>query len=256
MTLDLHDHARARKVPVCLYPAGGPLVLFSPSYGGACNGYAYLARAWARQGLAVAVVEHAGSNHEALARLKSEVGRDFAARIEGLVEHDHQEFRHRLEDLRFARVQLQALHPELAGAPVGLAGHSYGSATVAALAAQQGCEGLLLMSPPFPGSLSDEALLSLQAPTLMLTGTRDHSLTATRTYEQRLEIFPRLRARPRYLAVFEEAEHLTFAGLGMRLERWLPSIARLTRRFWMSCLGGREDLTPEDLDAISRWEAA
>lgn len=243
-------------MPVCLYPAPGPLVLFSPGYGGACNGYAYLARDWAEQGLAVAVVEHTGSNHEALARLKSAVGRDFASRIEQLVERDHQEFFHRLEDLRFARAQLLALHPELAGTPVGLAGHSYGAATVASLAAQEGCAGLLLMSPPFPGGLSDEALLALEVPTLMVTGTRDHSLTATRTYEQRLEIFSRLRARPRFLAVFEEAEHLTFAGLGMRLERWLPSIARLSCRFWMSCLEGREELTPENLDGITRWEAA
>ncbi len=256
MTLDFHDSARGRKVPVGLYPAPGPLVLFSPGYGGACNGYAYLARDWADQGLAVAVVEHAGSNHEALARLKSEVGRGFASRIEQLVEQDHQEFLDRLEDLRFARAQLLALYPALASAPVGLAGHSYGSATVASLAAQEGCAGLLLMSPPFPGGLSDEALLALQAPTLMVTGTRDHSLTATKTYEQRLELFPKLRARPRFLAVFDDAEHLTFAGLGMKLERWLPSIARLTRRFWMSCLQGREELSLENSDVITRWEAA
>lgn len=231
-------------------------MLFSPGYGGARTGYSFLARQWNENGLAVAVTEHAGSNQEALARLKERVGRDFPREVELGVARDQEEFDHRLEDVRFARRELATHAPDLDWARLGLAGHSYGSATVIALAPEWRPIGLLLLSPPFLGGPSDASLEQIQAPTLFVTGTRDSSLTGSRTYQERLETFRRLRSHPRYLAVFEEAEHLTFAGIGLKLDRWLPSVRRLTTRFWQGCLEGRTLDPNETFESVSCWEAA
>lgn len=248
-----------REVPLCFYeaPAGAPIILFSPGYGGARTGYGFLARHWADRGYAVAVLEHLGSNQDALTRLKAEVGRDFPRAVEVGVSEDRVEFSRRLADVRLARSELERHFPELDWTRLGLAGHSYGSATVASLAPEWCPRGVVLLSPPFPGGPWDDALPQIQAPTLFVTGTRDNSLTGSRNYEQRLETFRRLTARPRYLAVFQDAEHLTFAGIGLRLERWLPSVRELTARFWESCLtpdGG--PVQADNLQAICRWEAA
>lgn len=245
-------------MPVCFYPSapGSPVVFFSPGYGGARSGYSFLARHWNEQGLAVAVTEHAGSNQEALARLKQRAGRDFPREVELGVARDQEEYAQRLDDIRLARRELTAHAPNLDWSRVGLAGHSYGSATVMGLAPEWQPFGLLLLSPPFLGGPSDAALERIQAPTLFVTGTRDSSLTGSRTYHERLETFRRLRSRPRYLAVFEGAEHLTFAGIGLKLDRWLPSVRRLTTRFWEGCLEGRALDPNETFEAVSCWEAA
>lgn len=244
-------------MPLCFYPAGegSPVVLFSPGYGGARTGYSFLASHWSEHGLAVAVLEHAGSNHEALARLKETVGRDFPRAVETGVAENSDEFALRLEDVRLARHKLQQRFPELDWSRVGLAGHSYGSATVAALAPEWRPAGLLLLSPPFLGGPSDPALPRIEVPTMFVTGTRDSSLTGSRDYVERLKTYDRIRAHPRYLAVFEDAEHLTFAGIGLKLERWVPSLRELTTRFWKSCLQDTP-VDAKDLQAICRWEAA
>lgn len=245
-------------MPVCFYPAepGAPVVLFSPGYGGARTGYGFLARDWNERGLAVAVLEHAGSNQDALARLKARVGRDFPRQVELSVAADQVEFAHRLQDMRFARSQLEQRFPELDWRRVGLAGHSYGSATVMEMATEWRPVGLILLSPPFPGGPSDTAAARLDVPTLFMTGTRDSSLTGGRAWTERLETYARLRAHPRYLAVFQDAEHLTFAGLGLKLERWLPEVRALTARFWESCLGTAGPPQADNLQEVCRWEAA
>lgn len=238
-------------------PPGSPVIIFSPGYGGARDGYAFLARHWNEQGFAVAVVEHVGSNQAALARLKEKVGRDFPRAVEVGVAEDREEFRERQEDIRVARQELERHFPELDWERLGLAGHSYGSATVAGLAPEWRPLGLVLLSPPFLGGPSDEALPRIEAPTLFVTGTKDSSLTGGRDYLQRLETYGRLTARPRYLAVFQDAEHLTFAGIGLKLDRWLGPVRELTARFWESCLTpGLGPVRTDNLQAICHWEAA
>ncbi|MEW6279943.1 MAG: hypothetical protein AB1758_15040 [Candidatus Eremiobacterota bacterium] len=244
--LDTRDAERDRAVPVALYRAQSdpsPLVLFSPGYGGNRDGYAYLARQWAQNGLTVAVVEHVGSNGAALAELKRAHGQNFPAAVVREVQNPT-ETSHRVVDLQHVARLLDT------GQPMGAGGHSYGSATAADLARRERLAGLLLLSP------SGSNCADLDLPVLSVTGTRDASPDG-QGYEFRLQAYRSMRPGRKYLAVLRDADHMAFAGVGLHLGRFLPLLQRITTRFWETTLMGEVDLQEEFLRLPSHvhWEA-
>lgn len=233
--LDLHDSERDRRVPVARYaPAGEPrlTLVFSVGFGGGRDGYAYLGRSWAERGWETFVVEHVGSNLEALKPLRRPGQR--AAELAQLVAaavRAPDEQRQRVEDLAFVRRAL----PRPAWA---LAGHSYGAATVLRAAPDSGATAVLALSPPSPDEFPYQPLAM---PVLLVTGTRDDFAVTHQDRSRALDYMTPGRAA---LAVVEGADHMGLAGVGLELAPILAAVQAVTGAFLEDVLAGRPSRDP------------
>lgn len=250
--LDLFDARRGRRVPTRLWvPQEGPpwaWVLFSVGFGGGSTGYAYLARAWARSGLATAVIEHVGSNAEVLRSLDKTTLAERARAVVGRVK-ERSELEARPRDLQFVRAELSRRFDDL---PLGVAGHSFGAYTALAslglkplVSVQpfaypaQGITACLIVSPQPPGVLfSQEELTTVRCPTLVMTGTEDAMLDGSEDYRGRLKVYESIPAEYRNLVLLDRVSHMAFAGLGLGLAPTLEAIASLTTIWWKQTLVG------------------
>jgi len=279
--LDLFDPARGREVPVSLHlpgsgvPSPWPLVVFSTGFGGGRDGYGGLARAWSDAGLAVAVLEHPGSGPEALARLNRLPRQQRNAALQWMV-RDPAELQARPLDVSFVLDRL-ALDSRLDSGRIGLGGHSLGAVTTLAvggipLSVSAGSRrllhdlrprALLAMSPPTPGQFfapADHA--RLERPILLVTGTRDHGPFLEGPREDRTRVFPLLTSARAWQAVFEGADHMTFAEMGLNHRPFMAPLRLLSVAFWQWALAegpaldaglvAREVAGPERL----RWESS
>jgi len=225
------DTGRGRPVPALLYlpsalvyPAPSPLVVFSHGLGGSRQGYGYLGRHLADEGVACLHLQHVGSDRrvwtggnplELLLRL-----RDAAQEAEAIA---------RVQDLRFGldRLLEGAFGPRVDPSRIVAAGHSFGANT-ALLAAgarlqRQGQTvdapdervraAILLSAPPFHGEPEPERVAgAVQVPTLHVTNTEDtirvpgyHS-----NADDRVAIFEAMGGERKVLAVFEGGGHSVF----------------------------------------------
>jgi len=279
--LDLPDSSRGREVPVSFHlpPAGTPrpwpLVLFSTGFGGGRDGYGGLARAWSDAGLAVAVLEHPGSGPEALARLHRLPRPQRSAALQVMV-RDPAELQARPLDVSFVLDQL-ALDSRLDPNRVGLGGHSLGAVTALAVGGipvrlssgvrqtlrDRRPRAFLVMSPPTPGQFfAAEDHACFDRPILLVTGTRDHGPFVEGPREDRAGVFPLLTAARAWQAVFEGADHMTFAEMGLNHRPFMAPLRSLSVAFWRWALAegppleagfvAREVAGPERL----RWESS
>ena len=255
--LDFVDSRRGRQVPVSFYPpAPGtpepwPLVLFSTGFGGGRDGYAGLARAWSAAGLAVAVLEHEGSGPGALAQLNQVPRRE---RAEALLERvqDPAEREARPRDLSLV-LDRMAGDPRLDLDRVGLGGHSLGACTVLGAGGipvslglgrrldlfEPRARALLALSPPSPGLFfRAEDHDRLERPALLVTGTRDFGPFPESPREDRTRAFQLLPQGQAWLAVFQGADHMTFAERGLHFRPYLAPLQALTTAFWLHWLAG------------------
>ena len=233
---DWHDAGRDRPVPVRAYlpPAaladgGGvprrlPLLLFSHGLGGSREGYSYLGRFLARQGMVSVHVQHVGSDRSLWAGSRLTL----VFRLNQAVAE--QEVRARVADLRFALDQVLAdpvLGPRVDLERVAAGGHSYGANTAllaggaqvrrrgeALALADARLRGLLLLSaPPFHGEGSPVPVLApVRLPSLHVTNTEDeinvpgyHS-----TPDDRLALYEATGAPRKALVVFQGGGHSIF----------------------------------------------
>jgi len=250
----LHDD-NSRRVPVRAYkqtsdPQGW--IIFSVGYGGDRTGYSFMAKAWAELGFHVYVVEHVGSNLEVL---RSCPPMRLAERQQEVVR------RVQLPDELYARPRdlllvYSTFKNDYRGLGLGLAGHSYGSYSVLAstglaplkvprLEDPVAAQGLLIISPQPPGMLygSDE-LAKVKIPTLLLTGTKDDHLTGESSYKDRVLVYQDLAPEIRHLVVLKDCEHMTFAGLGLGIEKRLSAIREVTSVWWGRILDGSSSPEP------------
>lgn len=259
--IDLFDASRQRAIPVALYPHQGPFLgwlFFSVGFGGGRAGYAYLGRAWSQLGFQVAVIEHVGSNADALKAIhKPGMRQPELAEAVGRAVHNQAELAARPQDLAYVR---RTFCP--GGDWAGLAGHSFGSYTaMATLGAEallpEGPQrwqfdmdwaGVVLMSPQPPEAvISHRGLTGLRLPAFLLTGTKDSGMPAGVTYEQRLQTYDALPAGAKSLAVLEGADHMAFAGIGLSVAPALETVAQLTGEFWLALRHGRSLEWPSSL---------
>ena len=248
---DLSDDSRSRPIPVRLWEpteTARGWVLFSVGFGGDKEGYGYLAKAWAKRGIATAVVEHVGSNLKVLKELPGSTRQERNQQVVKRV-GDPQELSARPRDLLFVWNQLLS---RFHGLPLGVGGHSYGTysalsafglPTVAKLPALpeklQGVSSCLIISPQPPNTLFSERALGLvEVPTLVMTGTKDVRLDGEGSYTERVSVYDHLPTDLRQLAVFDQVEHMDFAGIGLGISARLSAIAGVTGEWWESTFWG------------------
>lgn len=232
-----------RSVPIRQYDPIGEIlgwVLFSVGYGGNRDGYAFLARKWQELGLAVVVTEHVGSNLNVLKsfaqRRREERNQEVVRRVQ-----EPAELRARAHDIRLVYDELAA---SFYGLPLGLGGHSYGSYSALAAVGLEPrstkhglkpipADSLLLISPQPPGYIFDAAdYQKVNCPTLVMTGTKDHLLDGNGDYQERKKVYDSLPSEMRNLLLLSDLEHMTFAGIGLGVEKQLQLVSESTSAWW------------------------
>jgi len=248
------DEAReGRVVPIKAYIPKGvegprPLVILSHGGGGSREGLTYLGTLLAEQGYVVMAVQHVGSDREALRGERPLRLRDrreqLRARLMAMVE-DPQKWIDRPRDVSFAidRILAGALGEDLAidEERIGVAGHSFGAYTTMAILGllvdtpaeedrsfrDPRVRAGLALSPQGHGrfGIDEGAWSEIDAPLMMLTGTRDSGAEAGESWEWRRDGFEEMQASRAtaavYFCVLDDADHMDFSD---RREGWLSRL--------------------------------
>ncbi len=270
-----NDSNRGRPVLAKLYqPANAknvPLVIVSHGIGGSREGYSYIGKFLAANGMASLHLQHAGSDRALwfgnpvtlLFRLQS------AAQASEAID--------RARDVSFAldRVLSDAT---LAGAfdanRIAMTGHSYGANTallVSGASVEQGEKYLqftdtrikaavIISAPPFYGQGDPGAILGgIRVPTLHITSTGDEiTIPGYRSgVEDRVAVYEAMGTRTqakKQLAVFKEGSHSMFTDRlntgGVELN---PQIKRATRELVLSFLETQFAVKREETSGFTSW---
>lgn len=220
----LNDPRRKRDIPVLLfYPISEkmfPIVVFSPAAAAEPSDYAYLMHYWAEHGYVVIGVTHKDvQQREAAERLgDDEFG--YQAKLHQEL-HDPAMWRSRREDAEYVLDSAASLkyvlhdpHPQLVGAPLAVAGHSFGAQTATLTASDfPRVQAVLLLSPDGPGTigLTQTSWSRITAPIMAMAGSNDmgpdNEAPSWRLYSSRHAASPE-----RYGVLVDRAVHETFSG--------------------------------------------
>jgi dienelactone hydrolase len=251
------DATRQRVVPARLYLPIGitskvPLVIFSHGIGGSREGYSYIGKYLAANGMAAMHVQHVGSDRsvwfgnpiQMVGRLK-----DAAKETEAI---------DRTKDMRFALTQVLAdaqLSQRLDAQHIAAAGHSYGANTTMLLAgARVQREGIamdfsdprikaavIISAPPFYGEGDPKQIVgSIRVPSLHITATGD-DIKIPGYYssaKDRVAVYDAAASEPgKMLAVFTGGSHSMFTDrLGTGGEVLNPQVKKATRELTLAFL--------------------
>jgi dienelactone hydrolase len=269
------DTARQRAVPAKLYlpkDAGkdantkAPLVIFSHGIGGSREGYSYIGKYLAANGMAALHVQHVGSDRglwfgnpiQMVGRLQ-----DAAKDTEAI---------DRTKDMRFAldRVLADAeLNARIDAQRIAAAGHSYGANTTMLLAgARVQRDGaamdladprikaaVIISAPPFYGEGDpSEILKSMRVPSLHITATGDEIKIPGyySSAQDRVAVYEAANSLPgKMLAVFKEGSHSMFTDrLGTGGEALNPQVKKATRELMLAFLLQQ---FKGDAQALAKW---
>lgn len=263
LDFDWVDVQRRRPVPVRLYlPGTGspvPLVVFSHGLGGSRQGYSWLGRHFAQQGIASLHLQHTGSDHQLWrGGFFGTVGRLQGAASEA-------EAIARARDFRFALDML--LSGEVASrvdaTRIVAAGHSYGANTSLLVSgAQVERDGrlvdlrdprvraaILISAPPFYGEAAQRNILQpVNVPTLHVTCTRD-VIRIPGYYsdaDDRIAVFEATGSAHKWLAVYEGGSHSAFTDWSGRH----PAMKMATRELAVAFVAAAAD---ERAGVIGAW---
>jgi len=131
----------------------------------------------------------------------------------------HDDGRGEQQDTRAALAALQRQLP--GGAPIGLAGYSFGAAVAAAVAADTPLAGLALIAPP--ARIMPARTPAVSGPCLVIVGADDQYCSPASLQAIR-EAFPGITLR-----VIDGADHFFFGALdalGAAVEDWAAALAR------------------------------
>ncbi|MFQ4135623.1 alpha/beta hydrolase [Nodosilinea sp. PGN35] len=228
-------------------PSGFPLVVVSHGLGGTLNSYSYLGEYLASGGIAMAALEHPGSNNQQLYAL-------LAGRSDAVVQDE--EFLRRPRDVSLTLNTLSRLNQspsplqsQLDLDRVGIIGQSFGGYTALALAETSfDMAGLAAACPPSTLSFNPSLLLQCQAtrlsdpgssladpriksvfvmnpvgsvlfgptgygqievPVMVVAGTAD---TVAPAFPEQIEPFTWLTTRDRYLLLINQGTHFSTIG--------------------------------------------
>jgi len=271
--LEWSDASRRRPVPARLYlpkpsSEAAPLVIFSHGIGGSRDGYTYIGKYLAAQGIAALHVQHVGSDRslwfgnpvQTVSRLH-----DAAKESEAM---------DRTADMRFALDQVLA-DPQLAARidarRIAAAGHSYGANTTLLLAgARVQREGrvidlsdprikaaVIISAPPFYGEGDPRAIVSsIRVPSLHITATGDEIKLPGyySSAQDRVAMYEATGSQARkLLAVFEGGSHSMFTDrLGTGGDALNSQVKKATRELMLAFL--RQELAG-DKQALGDWPA-
>jgi dienelactone hydrolase len=269
------DAARQREVLARLYvPATKdkaspvPLVVFSHGIGGSREGYTYIGKYLAANGIAALHVQHVGSDRSLwFGNPLQMVGRlqDAAKESEAI---------NRTKDVRFALDQVfadAALKPLLDAQRIAAAGHSYGANTTLLLsgARVQRAGGamdladprikaaVIISAPPFYGEGDPAQILkSINVPSLHITATGDE-IKIPGYYsaaQDRVAVYEATApAQGKLLAVFKEGSHSMFTDrLGTGGEALNPQVKKATRELMLAFF---QQVFAGQREALSAWPA-
>jgi predicted dienelactone hydrolase len=284
------DSARARSLPVRMrWPAGEGscvLIVHSHGLGGNREGGDAWGLAWQQAGFAVLHLQHPGSDTEVLRS-----GGMRALRAAASAE----QLRARAADMRFAADEIarRARHNEPGWSRVrldalGASGHSFGAATVLALAGQRfQASNASVAEPrfkafvafsPAPGNVAG-AFAEVRRPMLLATGSHDaDALGRGITGADRAGVYDGLPSGARALLWLDGADHMSFGGNAAQplRARWGPlqrepvaaeleaqhheRIAAVTTLWWRAHLQGDAAAAlalraPAGLGAQDRWRS-
>ncbi len=258
------ERAEGRPVRVGCY--GGDLegdhirgvIFFSVGYGGSAKGYAYLGRGWSERGYKVFVVEHSGSNVQALKELRKELkDKQHLMDLVWQAVQDPVEQSERVQDLcsvvRYVCATDWYRESGLSG--INLGGHSFGSFTV--LKAFEEVTRIVpvmklsIASPQPPGDiLKSEDYARITVPILVATGTKDSAdYIDGSSWEDRASVAPQLAVGSPWvgLVVFQDMAHLDFAGQGLNIRHRMSWYEQVSSSFWAA---DYQELSQTRIDAI------
>jgi dienelactone hydrolase len=256
------DVARKREVLAKLYSPQQqtdkpvPLVVFSHGIGGSREGYTYIGKFLAANGMAVLHLQHAGSDRNLwfgnpltmVSRLQS------AAKESEAID--------RAKDVSFALDQVladPALAQRIDPSRIAAAGHSYGANTTLLVSgARVQREGraleftdgrikasVIISAPPFYGEGSPQSILgAISIPTLHITATGD-DIRIPGYYsgaQDRVAVYEAVGASraSKALAVFKEGSHSMFTDrLGTGGSELNPKVKIATRELTLAFLQAR-----------------
>jgi dienelactone hydrolase len=274
------DAARQREVLARLYlptsqkdsqatqPQAAPLVVFSHGIGGSREGYSYIGKYLAANGIAALHVQHVGSDRSLwFGNPLQMVGRlqDAAKETEAI---------DRTKDIRFAldRVLSDAqLKTQLDATRIAAAGHSYGANTTMLLAGArvQRASGqmdladsriaaaVIISAPPFYGEGDPAQILkSIRVPSLHITATGDEIKIPGyySSAKDRVAVYEATApASGKLLAVFKEGSHSMFTDrLQTGGEALNPQVKKATRELMLAFF---QQVFDGDAKALAAWPA-
>ncbi len=267
------DAQRQRPVPARLYlpidttqPA--PLVIFSHGIGGSREGYSYIGKYLAANGIAALHVQHVGSDRSLwFGNPIQMVGRlqDAAKESEAI---------DRTKDMRFALDQLLSdaqLSTRLDAQRIAAAGHSYGANTTMLLAgARVQRDGaamdladprikaaVIISAPPFYGEGDPKKILSsIGVPSLHITATGDEIKIPGyySSSKDRVALYEALdHKQGKMLAVFAGGSHSMFTDrMSTGGEALNPQVKKATRELMLAFL---QNLWSGNAQALAGWPA-
>ncbi len=256
-----------RQVPVRIrIPAGTgrvPLVLFSHGLGGSLDSGTDWAEAWAKAGIAVINIQHAGSDRGILRRggwLTAMSSAQLFARAADIHFVLDQVERHaRVGTCDLTRIDLSR---------VGMSGHSFGAITTEAVSGERYAKArfesladarikaAIAFSPSPPRQGDDAtAFAGIHMPFFSVTGTADSvAITPWIKPEDRQRPYRAMPPGGKYLLVLDGANHMEFNGQdtlrdGMKPDPHVRAVTiAATTAFWRATLLGD--------DAAHRWLAS
>lgn len=267
------DASRQRVVPAKLYlpkdaSRKSPLVIFSHGIGGSREGYTYIGKYLAANGMAALHVQHVGSDRSLwFGNPIQMVGRlqDAAKETEAI---------DRTKDMRFALDQVLAdaqLSQRIDAQRIAAAGHSYGANTTMLLAgARVQREGkamdfsdprikaaVIISAPPFYGEGEPSAIVGkIRVPSLHITATGDEIKIPGyySSAQDRVAVYEATSSQPgKMLAVFKEGSHSMFTDrLGTGGEALNPQVKKATRELMLAFL---QKQLQGDHQLLAKWPA-
>jgi predicted dienelactone hydrolase len=283
--LDAVDPRRGRPVPMRLHlPRGAsprdpvPMVVFSHGIGGSRQGYAWLGRHWAAEGVASLHLQHVGSD-----RALWFAGSPFAVASRLQAAAQEGEAIARARDLSFALDHLLEgpLGAAVDASRIVAAGHSYGANTtllasgarveragaVVDLRDERVRAAIVISAPPFYGEPDPSRILGpVAVPSLHVTCTEDVIRIPGYWSDaaDRIAVFEAVGDRRKALAVFEGGSHSIFTDRGapggpVVNARVKAATRELTTAFLRGVFDGDDralrDWPERHRDLVARWVA-
>ncbi len=233
----IEDISRNRNIPIKIYYPDVnvenqlPLIIISHGLGGSKDALAYLGKYWAAHGYVCIHPTHIGSDVSLFQNNDNAINSLVSILLEGEI------FSESPKDISLIIDnidEIQNLIPnkdvKINKEKIGLAGHSFGAYTTIALAGgkvtlmnkqskfftDDRIKAFIALSPMGDSGLgllfTEDSWDNINVPVMLLTGTKDMQPEIKKDYSWRIEPYDKMPKGDKYLAIIEDATHLTFTG--------------------------------------------